>query len=131
MPTYDPEAKLDEYKEGCIALSRNGGRFLSYAASELTSGLPHDPRCGWEVRYWLVYSALNRGDVRAARVFVNDWSNHRSRPGARVTKWVPGDHFHTLGERFNTLDEAINHLRNRGYEYDGFSETHAYRQEGG
>lgn len=131
MPAYDPEGKLSADKETWLALGVNhGGPFRSRAASELTSGLPYNPAVGWECRYWLVYSALARGDARAVRVFVNDWSHQRGRPAANVTKWVPGDHYHTLGERFDTLEEAKEHLRKKGYEFGGFSETHAYKRDG-
>lgn len=126
MPGYDPYAKLDGYKEGMIALSQEGGRFLSYAAGELVSGLPYNPKMDYTVRYWMVFSALNRGDSRTARMYVNDWSQARTRPAAKVHKWNPGRHYHALSERFDTLQEAKDYLSTKGYVFDGFEERRVF-----
>lgn len=124
------QAKLDDEKEWWIPLAGLGEPFISRVASALISGLPLDALVGWETRYWMVYSALARGDANTARMYVNDWSRPRLRPSEVVSRFVPGDHYHAMGERFETLDEAIRHLRLKGRTYAGLKEVHVYAREG-
>jgi hypothetical protein len=58
---------------------------------------------------------------------LNDWNGQApDRPGVRVSKFVPGEHFHVLNEKFLSLDDAIKHLKSKGYEYDGLDEKFVY-----
>lgn len=127
-------AKLDDgspgSKEWWMPLARLGEPFISRVASELTGGLPYDPTSNREVRYWLVYSALARGDTDAARGFVQDWSKYRARPSEFVSKFNPGDHYHAMDRKFDTLNEAIEYLRRIGRAYAGLKEVHVYAKEG-
>jgi len=77
----------------------------------------------------MLLSAFARKDSPAIRVFINDWSKHNSRPGCTVSKFIPGQHYHCLGAKFDTLQEAIDHLKASGYVYDGLTEKHVYRPE--
>lgn len=123
-------AKLDDEKESWIPLAHNGEPFISRVASELIRGLPYDPLVGWETRYWMVYSALARQDYDCTRRYVHDWSEPKSRSSEVVSKFVPGDHYHALGERFDTLDEAIHYLKSNGRIYGGLKEVYVYPKEG-
>lgn len=81
-----------------------------------------------EVRYWMIYSAVSRGDYRAAREYLADAQG--ARPEARVYRWVPGDHYHALDGRFDTYDEARRHLESKGYRCLGLEERHVYPRGG-
>lgn len=114
---------LEDDAEGLIALGLLGGRFAQYAASHLLSG-------HWaEVRYWMLVSCFARQDAKTVRIYLTDWKVQDRRPKAKVSKFVPGQHYHVLNVKFDTLDEAMEHLRRKGYEYGGLSETHVYRPE--
>lgn len=127
---YDPRAKLSKENEGWLALGINeGGSFAAHAASELVRDLPHDEFCPCEIKYYILRSAMAREDFEACRIHINDWSQRRSRPSAMVSKFIPGEHYHVLGEKFDTLDEAQQYLRSRGYVYGGLTEKHVYREE--
>ena len=117
-------------KEGWLALAALGGRFTERAASELTRWLPHDPRVSHDIRYYLVYSALCRGDLEKARMFVNDWAHATGRPAVTVYKWIPGYHYHADGRRFDTLDDARRWIESRGMVFGGLEERHVYATEG-
>lgn len=65
----------------------------------------------------------------AVRMFVNDWSKRSNKPGCGVFKFNPGEHYHCLNEKFDTLDEAIANLKTKGYAYSGLTERHVYREE--
>jgi len=43
-----------------------------------------------------------------------------------VYKYVPGDHFHVLDTKFDTLEEAKRHLVQNGYVYGGLELKHVY-----
>lgn len=126
---YDHEAKLDDWGESMIALARNGYQFAEYAAFQLLRETSRSD-VDWEVRYWMIRSALGRQDARTVRIYVNDWKHARHRPSAPVSKWIPGDHYYVLNEKFDTLDEARDHLCNRGYRYEGLIEKHVYTRDG-
>lgn len=127
---YNPRAKLDNYKEGWLVLGiTEGGAFASRAASELLRGIPSNPLCGHDTMWYMLRSAMAREDYEACRIYVNDWSRRRSPPSERVSKFIPGQHYHCLGEKFDTLDLAIRHLKLNGYAYGGLKEVHVYREE--
>ncbi len=117
---------LDEESEGLIALGFLGSPFNSYAAGRLLSR----NSCWSECRYWMLVSALNRHDRVTARIYLHDWPAQDRKPKAKVSKFVPGDHWHVLGTKFDTLQEAIGYLQSRGYVYAGFSETYLPKVEG-
>lgn len=108
-------------RDSLIALAMNGGRFLGYSVRLLLDLY----QCYSETHYWMLYSALNRQDKRTARIYLGDWSGRRERT-ARVSKFVPGDHYHALGEKFGTLAEAIQHLETCGYRFGGLHESYFY-----
>jgi len=117
---------LDSESEGFLAVSRNGLDFRGYAVSNLLRIW----NCYTEIRYWLLMSALARQDKRTARIFLQDWKAQDRRPKAKVSKFTPGEHYHALGTKFDSLDEAQRYLFERGYTYGGFEETHVYAKDG-
>lgn len=133
MRDYDPHAKLSENKEGWLALGINeGGRFAQAAASELLRDckVGYDKKLSWEVAYHMIRSAIAREDKDAVRVYVNDWTNWDGRKTALVSKFMPGEHYHVLDTKFNTLDEARRHLSREGYDYAGLKEVYVPKTEG-
>lgn len=119
-----------EDQKGYLALAMNGGQLLHHAAYQLLrEGRPSYS----ETRYWMLVSTLNRQDRKTAALYLDDWTEQDRRGNrkrtARVSKFTPGDHYHVLGEKFGTLDEAISHARSNGYEYGGLDEQYVYREE--
>lgn len=87
-----------------------------------------------EVQGYIIDSCLNRGDRDKARQMIRDWNAQRlklSRPKLHVSKWVPGDHYYALSKKFNTLEAAIQHLEENGYQFDGLRQRFQYRENGG
>lgn len=128
---YDPRQKLDGYKESLLALECSEAIFLDYAASGLISGI-RTGDTSWEIFYWLVRSALARKDKESVRIKINDWTygSAHLRQLMQVSKFVPGEHYHCLDAKFDTLDEAIGHLKRNGFAYGGLIERHVYAKEG-
>lgn len=115
----------DEYAEGLVHLGVLGDLFAEYAASRLLSeyGIYSN------VYFWMLVSAFNRGDKEAVRRFLTDWKEMARKPSAVVSKFVPGDHYHVLDTKFDTLEEAMEYLHRRGHNYGGLKETHVYKPE--
>ena len=65
---------------------------------------------------------------------LSDWlevcSKIKPKKQTLVWKWVPGDHYHVLNERFATLLQAKSFLAAQGYAYEGFRTKHVYTNEG-
>lgn len=128
--SYDAHAKLTADEEGLISLGFNGRNFAEYAARNLLHGVSTGQL--WDIHWACLLSAFAREDADAIRVRINDlkyWKPNQ-KPTARVTKFVPGQHFHALNEKFLKLDDAIAHVRNNGYEYGGFEEQQAFPEGG-
>lgn len=111
---------------GLIALGCNGGAFAGHAASKLLS----IRKCYTSTRYYMLISALNRGDNRCAAMYLDDWVKQDHMPKATVSKFVPGDHYHVFGTKFDTLEEAQRHLWTKGYTFGGLVEKHVYNRDG-
>lgn len=80
---------------------------------------------GWpslnEIQSYSIDSCLMRGDLRTARIYLNDFCGKKGT--MEVWKWIPGDHYYALRVKFNTLKEAINYLHLQGYSYSGLNEV--------
>lgn len=118
----NPRAKLNEEQESLLHLAMSGGRFVSYAATQLTHDIPYE-----ECRFDILRSCLARHDIEQARVFINDWTSSKYKTKVNVSKFVPGDHYHVLGTKFDTLEQAIAHIRSQGHEYGRLIEKFVYR----
>ncbi len=46
----------------------------------------------------------------------------RARAQLLAMGFVPGDHYHCLNVKFDSLEEAIKHLESQGYRYGGYQE---------
>lgn len=74
----------------------------------------------------LVESVLARGDKHGAESFLLDWQSPltRKRPPPReevvIKMFVPGQHYHVLGKRFDTHGAAWDYAESEGYEVAGF-----------
>ena len=137
---YDAHAKLDSYKEGWLSLATGADRamFISAATSTLWDGCDPPKGSSWEACYYRIYSRLVCGDKDGVRVAVNDFSGGvagnkppsqtQHRKLSRVSKFVPGDHYHVadLDTKFNTLDEAIEAIEKTGRTYAGLTEKYVY-----
>ncbi len=93
---------LDDESESFIALSMNGQNFRGYAVSNLLRIWG----CYTPMRSQLLISCLTRQDKRAARIFLQDWRNEDRMPKIKITKFIPGEHFHVLNTKFDSLGEA-------------------------
>lgn len=115
----------DKLEQEWIALGLLGGRFAEHAAGMLR-------RSSWgDAYFWCLVSAFNRHDREAAERFVRDWKNEsfRRKKRANVSKWIPGSHYYALDQKFDTLAEAKEHLRDNGYEFGSLIETRVYGEE--
>lgn len=117
---------VEIFDDGLVALGCLGADFADHAARKLLSA--ND--CYGECHYWMLRSAFARQDKEAVRKFLGDWKSRNRKPVAEVFKFVPGEHYHVLSRKFDTLDDAMNHLRDRGYRYGGLFEKHVYAKEG-
>jgi len=68
-----------------------------------------------EVVRLLVEAALTRQDEQAAEMHFRDWQEKVHVPTTRISKFEPGAHFHVLGLKFNSQDEAQRYAKSRGY----------------
>lgn len=111
--------------DSLIGLGMHGGPFVKFAAHKIAGECDYS---GVDIgmRADMLRSAFARHDRRAVVRMVKDWTTPRGRRTASVTKWVPGDHFYALDEKFDSLEAARSHLRKNGYEYEGLTETRMY-----
>ncbi len=108
-----------------IAVGRLGGPFSSYAASQLL----REASCYDGTRYWILISNFNRGDTKNIRQYLDDWRKQDHQPKKEIFKFTPGEHYHVMNTKFDSLDNAIDYLRQHGYAYAGLVEKHVYRTE--
>lgn len=109
--------------------------FRREAMDELRTFMDDATRKNWECCYWCLISRLHCQDEMGFRKHLNYWwdwdrESYRTVRVADVTKFIPGEHYHTLNEKFNTLGEAKRHLMHEGYEFGTFKEIHVYQREG-
>lgn len=79
------------------------------------------PRPLTEVQSYILDSCLQRDDLATAKQFLTDWTTPApEKPGAYVSKWVPGSHYYALDTKFATLEQAREHLERNGHTYLGF-----------
>ena len=119
---------ITDEEDQLIALGCGGGQFPRHAAGKLLRELGL-----WsEVRYWMLVSALSRQDAKCAKMYLIDWNTQDKdhRPSAVVSKFIPGEHYHVLGTKFNSLLEAKAHLNRKGYKFGGVEEKFLYTHEG-
>lgn len=105
-----------------------------------------------EAQYWGVRAMFLNGDVRGYLVRLVDagalterqaleFARRGKATGAikfqapivkqeAIHKWVPGDHYYALGEKFNTMAEAEAHLERNGFKCLGLRETFVYPGDG-
>ena len=108
---------------------------LSYYGGELPWRLylyiwwsRHDNTRLSEVQRCMVESALARGDEERALKHLQDMPS--SKPRCRVSKFIPGEHYHVLDRKFDTYTAALGYAEQRGYVVDGLYEQHVYTRDG-
>ena len=112
--TFDSETPK-QYVNSLIALGMEGGGFREYAAANLMHTIRLARHLDWGCCFWMMISALARGDVHRCQQNLIDWSCSQERPVANITRFRPGKHYHALGLRFPTITAAEAHIRDRGY----------------
>jgi hypothetical protein len=126
--------KLRPELETALGLHRWGGPFTAeWCVSELFQIVTWDSKFSREVIYWSIVSALKRFDYECARRYVRDWASKGERlepPVWDVSKFVPGDHFHVNGTKFNTLKEATSYIASKGAKFGRVWEKHVYTRPG-
>lgn len=110
-----------------VAVAQHGCQFREYAAGML---LAH-AGCYGPARREILVSCMARGyhEWPAVAQFLRDWCAQDRRPSREVTKFVPGDHYYALDQKFNSLSSAIDHLQASGYRYSGLREKHVYTEQ--
>ena len=81
-----------------------------------------------EVQRYMVESALARGDEERALKHLQDMP--RSKPRCRVSKFIPGEHYHVLDRKFDTYTAALGYAEQQGYVVEGLYERHVYTRDG-
>lgn len=79
-----------------------------------------------DCEYWSVISALRRGDENCALKYLKDWKKCRTRPSVEIGKFIPGSHYHVLGEKFGSYEMAAAYARNKGYDVSRLNEVRIY-----
>lgn len=74
-----------------------------------------------------VATALLRGDENTARELIGEFEG---KPFARITKFKPGQHYHVLGEKFDSLGEAEALAVQRGYDTGAPETVYVYDHDG-
>ncbi len=95
-----------------------------------------ESRSAWDVRQHMLMAHVYTQDPAGIRCLLNywwDWDRHpRQRvQTANVTKFNPGEHYHVLNEKFDSLARAQAYLRGKGYEFGQLIEQFLYGHEGG
>lgn len=102
-----------------IALAMEGSPFRSYACREIMDLLRLRKGLSWECCYWCLVSAAAREDRETMAMYVRDWIDPSQRPSYRVKKFQPGEHWHTLGKKFDNFYDATQYAEGLGYVYAG------------
>lgn len=97
------------------------------ALSELLDCCDRDTRDARDVRFWMLMAHVNTQDPAGLREILNYWwewdtAACREVRTANISKFNPGEHYHVLDEKFPTYDEAMSHLKRKGYELGQFIE---------
>jgi hypothetical protein len=86
-----------------------------------------------ECKYWMLMAHVNTQDPAGIRSHLNYWWNGSHRDQKKfenVSKFVPGDHYHCLNTKFNTLAGAKDHIEKNGFIFGEFIKRHVYKNEG-
>lgn len=105
------------------------------ALDELLDNCDQETRNARDVRFYMLLAHVNTQDPAGIRRLCNYWWDWgrvpRNAPRiANVSKFNPGEHYHVLGEKFGTLDEAKAHLRRNRYEFGRLIEEFFYPRQG-
>lgn len=83
-----------------------------------------------EVQRGIVRAHLGNDDEEGAMKMLLDWGRFREappepkiEPTCEISKFSPGDHYYTLGEKFNSRAEAEAHAKAKGYKVVRFFEV--------
>lgn len=79
-----------------------------------------------QIDYWCIYALFLNQDWEGVRTQLRYRSKKKR---VMVHKFVPGDHYHVLDTKFDTLAEAQQYLTDEGWIYNGLKEVHVYRPE--
>jgi hypothetical protein len=82
-----------------------------------------------EVQQMIIDARLVMEDLETAEELLHDW---RPEVYATITKFVPGEHYYVLGQKFATMEAAQEYAEEQGkIPLDGVQETFVYTTEGG
>ena len=77
-----------------------------------------------QIQYEMVVSALLRGDEETAQEYFADFKGEIR--FATVSKFIPGEHYHVLGSKFDEYGDAVKYANERGFRVDGLKEVFVY-----
>lgn len=101
--------------EGLLALGCEGNPFNSYAARELLSGRRLKRELAQNgALFYILLSCFSRRDRRGARQFLVDWTDEYAKPVCPISRFVPGDHYYALDTKFDTYEQASEHIKRSG-----------------
>lgn len=121
--------------DGMVATQGLTYRLVSKPLYELLSKcVPAVTHGGHEARYWMLIAHVNCDNEMGVRKHLNYWWNWGSQTvqnqWKNVSKFIPGDHYHCLGERFNTMQEAKSYIAEKGFVFGKLIHRHVYATDG-
>jgi hypothetical protein len=112
---------------------RLGSFFMWDALDQLISLCDFKTKEAAEARSWMLIAHINTEDTQGFRSHINywfDWERQCPRGIQNVSKFIPGQHFHTMGTKFDSLAEAVEHIEKNGGMLGRIIEQHFYSNEG-
>lgn len=68
------------------------------------------------VQLLVVKSCLMRFDEAKAIELIADWDKEHKTPYTTISRYMPGKHYHVLGEKFGSFAAAKDYAEKHGYE---------------
>lgn len=81
-----------------------------------------------DVQFWIIIAALRDEDEPRALMFLNDWRKIRRRPTVEIGRFIPGQHFYVLGEKFWSYADAEAHAKKNGYDVSRLNEVRTFKE---
>ena len=147
-PNFDPEAPLPgdgerllrevfswrRFSEGCDGVGRYAiNQLVDVALRELLDRCNIQGYDQRECRYWMLMAHVNCQSPMGVRKHINywwNWGGERQKKFVDVHRYVPGEHYHCMDTKFDTLGEAKEHIQKNGGVFGKLHYKHVYAKEG-
>ena len=141
---FNPENKLSKKTEALISQAMYSRiryeaqprliEFFTWSAlHELVNLCDEATKKAAEGRMWILIAHINTEDIKGFRKHINywfDWERQCPKGLHNISKFIPGEHFHTMGTKFNSMEEAVAHIEKNGGIVGRIIEKHFYSTEG-